>query len=473
MRAVLALALLAGYFVVGGLLSVGLLFLAVWVWLRQEDPGGAIWLTIIGLGVGVPMGWSLLRAIYARPEPGGVPLTREAQPELWRHVDELAALAQTRSPDDIRLVAEANAAVWEHRDVRYLRLGLPLLAGLSVGELRSVLAHELGHYGGGHTKASEATFRAKLALEDAQDGLVNGFGFGPVLFAYARLYALVAASVSREHELYADSRSVLAAGRPTAQRALQRIGPLHEAWTDFVGSYVSLADHAERMPPLLAGFRAYLDHPRRVHELRELQEVYADQEPTSVFDSHPPVRERVAAMAGMPGPEVVPDDERPGWTVVNGLDNLAQELLEPRPIADWPEIVELAGPAHVTRQAALLAHAGRVARIGDTLGDVLDALARGELRKLTGGTVDPTVSEADALRAAVDAVSELLGFAIADALVRTGRARLELNWGGVFTLRFADGAVVYPDDLVRPAVADPVLVPQLRAQLREMGMDGL
>lgn len=469
MRAVLALVMLAGFFVLAVVLAGGLTAIAIWRFTIGDAEGGA-WMLVVAMALGGPALWATVRAIFARPEPSGFAMTRGTHPDLWRHVDELAHLAGTRAPDDIRLVDGANASVWERRGVRYLELGLPLVAGLSVGELRSVLAHELGHYGGGHTQLSAVTYRAKLALQLSM-GQDRVFG---VLSAWAHLYALVAASQSRDHERFADEVAVAAAGQDAARRALLRIGPVGEAWADYLTSYVSLAVMAERTPPLLEGFRAYLNHPRRVHELRDLEKVLAEREPTSVFDSHPPVRERVAAMASLSSGDV-PIDERPGWTLLTGVsEEAASRLLGVHgPLTTWEELVPLSGPAQVRRYADALRHAGRVSKVGETLSDVLAALERGDLRKLTGRPVDASLTDEQVQDAAVETVTELLACAVADQLVTANRAVLELNWGGLLLLRLPDGAAIYPDDLVAPAVRDANRVPEVRLRLQAIGVDGL
>jgi Zn-dependent protease with chaperone function len=469
MRAALALVMLAGFFVLAVALAGGLTAIAIWRF-SIGDPEGGAWMLVVAVGLGGPALWATLRAFFARPEPSGFRMARETHPELWRHVDELARLAGTRGPDDIRLVDGANAAVWERRGVRYLELGLPLVAGLSVGELRSVLAHELGHYGGGHTQLSAMTYRAKLAL---QLSLRGDRVFG-LLSAWAHLYALVAASESRDHERFADEVAVAASGRDAARRALLRSGPVGEAWNDYVTSYVSLALIAGRTPPLLDGFRSYLDHPRRVHELRELERRMAELEPTSVFDSHPPIRERVATMALLSGGDV-PIDDRPGWTLLSGLPPEATSQLVgvEGPAATWEELVGLSGAAQVRRYADALRHAGRVSKVGETLADVLAALERGELHQLTGRPVDVSLTAEQVHEAAVETVTELLACAVADQLVSANRATLELNWGGMFVLRLPDGAAIYPDDLVTPAVRDANRVAEVRLRLRAIGVDGL
>lgn len=469
MRAALALAMLVGFFVLGAGLTAALVVLSVWRFELGDYQGGA-WVAVIAASIALPLLWAVLRAFFARPEPTGVPLTRATHPELWHHVDELAVLAGTRSPDDIRLVAEANASVWERRGVRYLQLGLPLVAGMSIGELRSVLAHELGHYGGGHTQVSAATFRAKVALELA----VRQGDFMHLLTAWAHLYALVAASESREHERFADGVAVAAAGQEAAARALLRIGPVGEAWNDYLRWYVVLAVLAGRTPPLLEGFRAYLDHPRRVHELRELEAVMAEQEPASVFDSHPPVRERVAAM-GTLAPVAVRPDERRAWTLLDGtpVEAVAALVEVQGPPITWEELAPLTGPAQLRRYADALRHAGRVSKVGVTLADVLACLERGELSRLTGRPVDGSLTAEQVHESAVETVTELLACAVADQLVTARRATVELNWGGVFVLRMPDGAAVHPAELVAPAVRDPARVPEVRVRLQSIGVDGL
>ena len=473
MRAGLALALLAGFFVLAVTLFAGLGGLALTLFQREDVVGG---LLLAGLAVvlGGPPLVAMAIAVWVSPRPTGVALTRAAHPELWHHVDELARIAGTRGPDDVRLVGHANASVWERDGTRYLELGLPFVAGMGIGELRSVLAHELGHYGGGHTKVSALTYRATLALRLTTERF-DTFG---VLYAWARLYALVAAGESRKHEQFADEVAVAAAGREAAARAMLRIGPVTEAWNDYLKWYVSLATHVGRTPPLLEGFRSYLDHPRRVHRLRELEPVLAEQEPTSVFDSHPPVRERVASMRSFrPSSGVVVDavDERPAHALLHGTppEQVADLAGVSGPPVTWEELPALAGPALLRWNADKLRHAGRVSRIGDTVADVLTALERGRLHDLTGRPVDGSLRQEQVHEAAARAVTELLGCMVADQLVTAGRATPELNWGGLFVLRMQDGAAIYPDDLVEPAVRDPGRVGEVRSRLRSLGVDGL
>ncbi|ANZ36658.1 hypothetical protein BBK82_11865 [Lentzea guizhouensis] len=114
----LALVLLVGFFVLGAALTVFLVVVSVWRFRIGDFQGGG-WVGFFAAAIAFPLLWAVVRAVFARPEPTGVPMTRGTHPELWRHVDELAVIAGTRSPDDIRLVPEPNANVWERRGTRY------------------------------------------------------------------------------------------------------------------------------------------------------------------------------------------------------------------------------------------------------------------------------------------------------------------------------------------------------------------
>ncbi|XVV04316.1 M48 family metallopeptidase [Actinosynnema sp. CA-248983] len=473
-RPILAVAMLVGFFVIVLGLTVGLGAVAVIAMTTGHFGAGAIKIAIIAGAVALAVGGAVYKALKLRAEPEGVPLTRAEQPELWRVVDELAEIAGTRAPDDIRLVPEVNAAVWEKAGLlglrpgpRYLMIGLPLLAGLNVGELRSVLAHELGHYGGGHTKLSALTYRAKNALAHTVDNLGDTLLQRP-LAAYAKLYARVAASVNRRQELDADAASVAAAGRETAQSALRKILSLDAAWDAYHEDYVSLAPAAGRTPHVLAGFRSFLDDPHRREGLGRVADRLLDEQPASVFDSHPPIRERIAAMAALPSP-AVPVLDQPAWTLVSGLAELEKGMVRDDlgPVAEWPEIVRLAGAAHVAHFAGLFAEAGRQSGVAPsgTLDELLTGLEQGRLRELAPHILSEDVPAEEHDRALVEVVTELLGAMLLDELVRAGRAEFRLDWGGPWQVVLADGTTVDAPEVVAPAVQDAANVPSVRERV--------
>src|SRR5690242_12354839 len=132
-RATIAFGLLAGFYVlVAAVLGAAALVDVVVV--RHVTAGSvkiAIVLTLAAL--------ALLRGLIlvnrrGRQEEPGVAVGRGDEPVLWQTVEELAARVGTRPPNEIRLVAEVNAAVREDTSWLGLRagrrvmyVGLPLL----------------------------------------------------------------------------------------------------------------------------------------------------------------------------------------------------------------------------------------------------------------------------------------------------------------------------------------------------------
>jgi Zn-dependent protease with chaperone function len=100
--------------------------------------------------------------------PQGLKLSRRQVPQLFSLVDELTTKLQAPKFHNILLNQEFNAAVvqiprlgifgWQRN---YLLLGLPLLHSLSVEQLKAVLAHELGHLSGNHSRFAAWIYRIR------------------------------------------------------------------------------------------------------------------------------------------------------------------------------------------------------------------------------------------------------------------------------------------------------------------------
>ena len=473
-RAALSVALLAGFFVLlAGVLAALL--------------AGAVYALASGRAIGVKLAFAAVVALVAvggavrkvhqsRPEPHGALVGRASQPELWRIVDELATAAGTRGPDETRIVPEVNAAVWEGSSLlglrpgrRYLEIGLPLLAGLSVSELRAVLAHELGHFGHGHTRLAALTYRATMTVGRTVAGLGGVLRW--VLGGCARLYARVSRAANRAQELQADLAAARAAGRAATRSALRRLPALGVAWAHYSDNYVGMAPAAGRTPELLFGFNAFLADPTRRGQLAQLEAAALDREPTSPFDSHPPTRQRIAALEDLPDADL-PVDDRPAWSVLHdpaaAIPRLEAELLVDGlgPRASWEEVVRLAAPAIAAHNAGQLAAAAVRAGVAGagTLSEVLDAVERGDGARLVQPLLDPSApaehraEESDALLAAL-----LADFVVA-ALMDAGLATAELSWSGPWTVRLAGGTRFDPESVHRDHI------PALRGWLISSGV---
>jgi Zn-dependent protease with chaperone function len=250
LRAAVSLLVLFLFPVVVAALVIGVFFAIVMV---AFAAGSSALGRVLGQLIVVPLLIAIIAAIRearrARLQPvAGPQLLREEYPTLWATIVELARLANTEPPRRVVLIPEVNAAVRQVGAERELLLGLPLLAGLSVSELRSVLAHELGHFAGGDTALSARTYGAKTFLRAARDNAGSLFRWFFAL--YYRIFVWVSAASNRDLEARADRYSAQAAGPQAAASALIKLVQIDIAWNVVVEQRVSLFDQAGARAPL-------------------------------------------------------------------------------------------------------------------------------------------------------------------------------------------------------------------------------
>ena len=187
LRGWFALALLTGVYLVAvgsllvfcGMVVTGALLMWDYANGGIESPALAIPL-LLG---SVPVSMAILGGLFAvrratRPQLAAIPVGPAEAPRLWQLVDELAEQVGTAAPAEIMLTTEANAAVTDNTRLlgllpghRCLYLGVPLLAGLSLAELRALLGHELGHFAGRHTRLTALIYRGYLAMDGITENL--------------------------------------------------------------------------------------------------------------------------------------------------------------------------------------------------------------------------------------------------------------------------------------------------------------
>ncbi|MEU1602581.1 M48 family metallopeptidase [Micromonospora matsumotoense] len=189
--------------------------------------------------------FALGRVIAQRPTPpAGILLSPEQAPELWRIVRDLATRMSTREPDDIRLTAGANAAVTEEARLlgllpgrRTVILGLPLLPAYTVDQVRAVLAHEMGHFSGRHTRSVRTAHRARMMIVETVRHTTDGV-LRAVLSGCARLFVAVMQGISRQMEYEADRYAVAVSGRDAMVTALREIRMLSTGWDEYLERHV-------------------------------------------------------------------------------------------------------------------------------------------------------------------------------------------------------------------------------------------
>lgn len=348
LRALRALCLLAGFYLVGFVL-LGLLLAVDWAATVWTSAPVFLKLYVVTALVAFPVlrsMFQLRRASRDRADRSGLPVTPTQEPELWSLVRELASSAGTRAPDELYLDGEVNASVQEdsrflglRTGTRRMHLGVPLMAGLTEPQLRAVLAHELGHFGNHDTRHAAIALRgrssvirtvaalheqssAKVAKESARQrekrekalargrrpteapnlgsaGLTYRLAARPFL-AYGGFYLRSSLGVGRAQELAADLTAVRIAGRDATASALREIPVLDSAHDFYLAAYATVGIEAGLLPPrgeMFGGLRQLM--AARSGEMAELRAALPHQE-QSPYDSHPPIAERVARIEALP-----------------------------------------------------------------------------------------------------------------------------------------------------------------------------
>ncbi|MGC9669105.1 M48 family metalloprotease [Planosporangium sp. 12N6] len=479
-RAAVSAALLAGFYVLAFGVVAGLGWVAVWLW--REHPGaaaGKLSFLVLALAAGIVV--ALWKVVTTRPEPpDGVVVDERQAPELWAGVRELAAVVRTRVPDEIRLVAEVNAAVTEDSRLlglragrRYLYIGVPLLQALTVDQVRAVLAHELGHYSHSHTRLGALTYRGKAAIVHTIAQVGPKTLAGRLFGLYARLYFLVSLAVSRRMELEADRAAVRAGGSGAAAGALRELPVISAAWGFYLNNYVGWGLDSGHAPTgVLDGFGRML--AARGDELAQLREKAPDEE-RSRWDSHPPVGARVAVIEREPA---VPDsgDRRPAVALVPLLPELLDAI--ERSTFDFGDRVRVPFEEYTARAMRMVHQrdadtlyrvAARIAGVSrsdlDTVLDLIEAGRGGEL----GSALRPGARPEP--RADAAALGSALESALAVAVERAGAGRWQHSWSQSATLVGRDGSALDLTPLVAAAVGGPAGAAELRARLHGWGVD--
>lgn len=159
----------------------------------------------------------------------------DSAPALWAHIRQLAAGAETASPDHIVAGIDANFFVTEaplcvnQRTLRgrSLFVSLPLLRLLDHVEADAVLMHELAHFRGGDT-ASSAALGPKLVQYDFYCAMMQATGVTFLVFYVLRLYRVIFEFAlkrdSRGREFVADRVAATLVSAQGLVRALIKIG---------------------------------------------------------------------------------------------------------------------------------------------------------------------------------------------------------------------------------------------------------
>ncbi|MFF3001112.1 M48 family metallopeptidase [Streptomyces sp. NPDC057950] len=319
LRAVRAFTLLVGFYLMG-IVLLSAIAAVDWLLVTHLFSARAAWFEGTLLTVSVLLAIAILRGFFAfiqagrlSPLPHALPVTPHDQPELWAQIQAAAEVTGQRPPDELYLVAEANAGVAEQGRLlgllpgrRRMLIGLPLLDGLTVPQLRAVLAHEFGHYANLDTRLGAITMRGREALLHTVEVFAQGSTplhrtIGNLYVGYARMFLRASQSVARHQELAADQTAGQHAGRDATAAALRALPILAAAHTHYLETYPAMGSVLEALPPhgeVHAGFRRML--AARTSEQLALLSSHQRPSRPHPYDSHPPTDERIALIEELP-----------------------------------------------------------------------------------------------------------------------------------------------------------------------------
>lgn len=290
-------------------------------------PGIFTGLLLLG---GIALGVTIVRALWIRIEPpSGSDLTPEEFPAVFAAIDDvvqkMANLHRGKphviSIDWVTLDREFGISLRQIPQrglfgdyTNHLQIGVPLLAALSIAELKTVVAHEIGHLGGARTKLCAWVYRQRPVWHALHERFAEPQGMVLRLLArfyswylpYADAYTWV---LARDHEFAADR----AAARATNARVLARALTKIELMGRFLAEvfWKRLFDQVESVPE-----PKYLPYGMlpRAFALAQKQWSRRDwleqglQRFATHADSHPGLGERLAALDVTPElPTQVPD----------------------------------------------------------------------------------------------------------------------------------------------------------------------
>jgi Zn-dependent protease with chaperone function len=474
LRALASLLMLIGFFVFAFVLLILSLIVGFWAASHAHAAIKLVLVAVLGFGGAIVVGAK--RALFFTPEePDGILVSEGQAPQLWAEVRNLARVAGTRAPDDIRIVPEVNAAVSEDSKLlglipgrRHLYIGMPLLLGLNVSQFRAVIGHELGHYSNHHTRLGAIAFRGRLAIGGALDHLGDSLLSLPFR-GYGRLYLLVDNAASRQQEREADQIAVKVAGSDAAATALAELPVLDAAWGFYFSRYVGPGADAGYLPrDLFRGFYELLN--ARQAELADLR-VHPPSEKKSRWATHPPIGERVQLIRKLPYVALM-QDTRMSASLIPMLDKLGEALQDAvvkvgnrRVTSDWSEITNAAAMAQLQEACDYaFRQFGRALNTREVnLGTILYAVEAGRAGELAAA-LSPGASREEAaenFRSALDALITLAG-------IRSGRTRYAHSWANAAKLVGASGEVDYAH--VASLASDPATLPQARAELMRAGI---
>lgn len=267
----------------------------------------------------------------------GTVLPRAEAPRTWKLVEEVAAAACTKPPDNIVVgitpdffVTEAPVRASDGAvSGRTLHLSLPFCRLLTADELKTIVAHELGHFVGEDTKFSQhfyPIYRGAGAALEAIQNQSSGSVFQIIaalpsiwlMSFFVESFARAETRIGRSRELAADALAGTLFGKPLTAAALVKVHAYAKVWGALEERMLEAIDRGAPVENSAVFFEATaLALPRE-----SVEQGLSEFKTHHPMDTHPPLHVRLEALATTLTPDLIASATRkPDASASSQLDD--------------------------------------------------------------------------------------------------------------------------------------------------------
>jgi Zn-dependent protease with chaperone function len=277
----------------------------------------------------------------------GPQLKPDKYPKLFKELKEVADATQQAMPAEVYLVPDVNAWVMQRGGImgigsrRVMGLGLPLMRILTCSQFRAVLAHEFGHYHGGDTKIGPWIYKTRGAIGRTLSSLGHGSWLQAPFRWYGKMFLRITHAVSRRQEFVADDLAARTVGSKPLTDGLCNVHKVAPAFNYYWHNECAPVLHAGFLPPLSEGFHQFVKSGGIAEKMdKHLEEQLANGK-ADPYDTHPPLKDRIAAVSCLPPGPALPED-LPAASLLEDVPTLERELM-----------VQVAGAEQVAKLKAI------------------------------------------------------------------------------------------------------------------------
>ncbi len=259
------------------------------------------------------MVWVLFKSVFIRwPKPEGIIISKEQSSDLFNIIEEIRIDLKAPKIHQVLVTPEFNAAIIQ--TPRFLAfgfthntlvLGFELLISLSAKELKSVIAHELAHLSGDHSKFHGWIYQARDSWQNMMYNLDqhNGWTTAPIrkfFNWYSPRFSAYSFALARLNEYEADNIAAHKSSIEAASSALLKL-PVYSNFIQenyWIPFYKSAIYKPEPDVPPNMGLLQFIEENEVPYSEAYSSIEFAKKEATNYQDTHPCLSDRLASLKG-------------------------------------------------------------------------------------------------------------------------------------------------------------------------------